>query len=376
MFFLGFRHLGLLLAASLLSLSSCKKDTEIHLKEVEKTYSWAEIPHLSGLTQVILSTGRDATSLYLQSPTYLGVVTPGVRSQRYFLGYLSYLPADVNVRIPIGPNFLAVPRADTLIALIRPTEPISGSSGTTIGLRRLDPRALSTSYPGSALQQTPFAAINAQSYLLAGYRSQTATGNPLLRLVLAQVTLQALADGYQRLQAQPLVVDFPDHPAFDGASYVGRITPIDDYFLVDCGRNGGYKVRQDGTINRVYTANAPITACYKWQGLVYAHSATSDLLVSMDNGETWRTFTNAPSFFGQSEFRVIADSLVGFVRATHQLYTLRWGSPATPRIRELKNDGLGQVALNGLEQLHDTVYAGTTGGLYKRPLNTFFESAP
>ncbi|RZL08237.1 MAG: hypothetical protein EOO62_15690 [Hymenobacter sp.] len=351
--------------------TACKKEVEIQVREVPKTYSWAETPHLTGLARVILGMGKDERALYLQSPSYLGVVAPGSLGQRYFLGYLSYLPADVNVRLPIAPTFLAVPQLDTLVALIRPTEPISNYSGTTIRLRQLDPRAQSTSYPGSLLQQTPFAAISAQNYLLFGYRSLTATNMPVLRLVLARVTL----DNNQHLQTQSRVLDFPGSPAFDATSYVGTITAIDDYFLVDCGRNGGYKVRQDGTISRVYP-EAQVATFYKWQGLIYAHTYRNTLLLSADGGETWRTFTNAPSFLSQSDFRIIADSLVGYVRTTHQLYTLRWSSPGTPRIRELKNDGMAQVTITGLEQLHDTVYAGTTGGLYRRPLKAFFEAAP
>lgn len=351
--------------------SACKKEVEIQVREVPKTYSWAETPHLTGLARVILGMGKDERALYLQSPSYLGVVAPGSLGQRYFLGYLSYLPADVNVRLPIAPTFLAVPQLDTLVALIRPTEPISSYSGTTIRLRQLDPRAQSTSYPGSLLQQTPFAAISAQNYLLFGYRSLTAANVPVLRLVLARVTL----DNNQHLQTQSRVLDFPGSPAFDATSYVGTITAIDDYFLVDCGRNGGYKVRQDGTISRVYP-EAQVATFYKWQGLIYAHTYRNMLLLSADEGETWRTFTNAPSFLSQSDFRIIADSLVGYVRTTHQLYTLHWSSPGTPHIRELKNDGMAQVTITGLEQLHDTVYAGTTGGLYRRPLKAFFEAAP
>ncbi|MGI4883906.1 MAG: hypothetical protein ACRYFR_02985 [Janthinobacterium lividum] len=39
----------------------------------------------------------------------------------------------------------------------------------------------------------------------------------------------------------------------------------------------------------------------------------------------------------------------------------------------MKNDGLEYTDFADLAQLGDTVYLGTTSGLFKRPLSNFFE---
>jgi hypothetical protein len=45
-------------------------------------------------------------------------------------------------------------------------------------------------------------------------------------------------------------------------------------------------------------------------------------------------------------------------------------------VHPLKSNGLGKADFTDIVQLGDTVYLGTTGGLFKRPLNKFFEAAP
>lgn len=58
------------------------------------------------------------------------------------------------------------------------------------------------------------------------------------------------------------------------------------------------------------------------------------------------------------------------------MFTVQWLSPTKLRLRELKNDGLNYADFSDLVQLGDTVYLGTTNGLFKRPLAKFFESKP
>ena len=70
----------------------------------------------------------------------------------------------------------------------------------------------------------------------------------------------------------------------------------------------------------------------------------------------------------------MGDSLVGISHGviTNSLFTLRWLNANTIRLREVKNDGLGYADFSDLVQLGDTVYLGTTNGLFKRPLSNFF----
>ncbi|WP_210516697.1 hypothetical protein [Hymenobacter terricola] len=247
-----------------------------------------------------------------------------------------------------------------------------------IHLLKLDPQA--TTYKStlaeSSMRESRFAALNQNHYLLFSYR-RTPTGptDPVLRLVLAHIVPNA----FQRLQVQSQqVLDFPNS-TFDAGSYTSQITAIDDYFLVGSESNafynpGIFKVKQDGTIRRV-SPQTGVTAFYKWQGKVYAQTFDDKLLVSTDNSETWTTYANTPSLLRSSGFRLIGDSLVGFIRPFNQLYSLRWNG-GTGRVRELKNDGLGEAAITDIQQLGDTVYVGTTSGLFKRLKTVFFESKP
>ena len=131
-------------------------------------------------------------------------------------------------------------------------------------------------------------------------------------------------------------------------------------------------IREDGTIKRVFGANET-DICYKWQGILYAVEEYNSILLSKDDGETWQRATGTPDAFNFTSYHTVSDSLVVVTHGSdNQIFTLKWqGSNYT--IRALKNDGFGQGDITGLEQLGDTVYVGTTGGLFKRPLSQFFE---
>jgi hypothetical protein len=66
---------------------------------------------------------------------------------------------------------------------------------------------------------------------------------------------------------------------------------------------------------------------------------------------------------------------VNYGAASNDLFTLRW-RPDCYTTRPSKNDGISNAAITDLIQLGDTVYLGTTNGLFKRPLSKFFESKP
>ncbi|MBF9222733.1 hypothetical protein [Hymenobacter ruricola] len=363
-------RLALLLAAGL-SFSACKKDTDVQIKEVDKTYSWVEEKTFFGLNKVLLSTGKDASSLYLQTASAVWKAAPGVSGQPY-LSVLGFAGTDVSVRFPLAADVYARPLTDTLVRVTPYANAADSDYSVDIRLHQLDPQAITyKALAGESSQgDYQFAAINQNRYLLLGYR-RTAAGptDPAIRLVLAPVTF----DAFRVLQVQPRVLTLPGVVPTAGA-YILRITAIDDYFLVALTGGSVFKIKQDGSV-RLVSSQDNVTAFYKYQGQVYAHAGLSNLLVSADAGETWRTYTGVPSVLRSSGFKVLGDSLVGYVRPFNQLYSLRWNG-GTGRVRELKNDGLGQTAITGIEQLRDTVYVTTTGGLFKRPLKTFFESKP
>lgn len=355
-----------LLVAS--SLAACKKEVEIQIKEVDKTYSWAEIKRLYGTDKVILNTGKDANSVFMQTPSLLGILSPlknpPVKNRfGYYITAFAALPNDVSLKVPIGPVFLTFPARDTLLQLTRTTEPVTSSYNAYINLRQLDPRA--TSIIRTSTSWLPFGAINRNNTLLFGYRTPTFND---LRFVLAKVNVTA--GGPLQAQSRTVIISAPAGRAY---SSIRWIKAVDDYFLVNC--DGGlYKIREDGSAKQVFGANST-DDCYKWQGVLYAVEEYNSILISKDDGETWQRSTGAPDAFTFTSYHVIGDSLIGAAHGagSNYLFTLRWNGP-NYRIRALKNDGLGQGSISGIEQLGDTVYVGTTSGLFKRPLNAFFET--
>ena len=365
-----FRRTSLLLQlAIIMTFSACKKETEIQIKEVEKTYSWKEDRHSYGLSKVILGLGQDASSLYLQSPGMLNQILPGakVSAKPYFQNLNIRLPSDVQIRVPLATTIFAFPWTDTVVTVAPYANAVNPEYSADISLHKLDPQALTYSV---SLSDYSLAAINRNNYLLLGYRrAPTTAGAPVLRLVLAHATFSA----FQRVQVQSQTIDFPVPPIY-GAPSITHITAIDNYFLVSQSGGGLYKVTENGAIRLVSTENS-VTATYKWQGNVYAQLLNSSLLVSADAGETWTSYANVPSYLRTSGFRVLGDSLVGYIRASNQLYSLRWNGNKG-RVRELKNDGLGETAITDIALLGDTVYVSTTSGLFKRPKAAFFDSKP
>jgi hypothetical protein len=352
---------------------ACKKEVEKFVIQ-DKVYSWAPTAGLYGKQQIILNMTKDAAALYLQHPGLMTTVSPVPAANLasrglYIYGAYTGFSSDLDLRLPMSAAFIATPALDTLVYLIRPREPVSSTSATRIRLRQLDPLALRVE-PNSVINKEAFGAIDRNNYFLFSYYS---TNRAALRFVLSQVTLQPFGTS-ALLQAKSRTIAIP-RTILSVNSAVRWIIAVDDYFLVNCEDEGLFKVREDGSFKRVFGPNYTDT-CYKWQGAVYMVESFSSVLKSTDDGETWQRYTGTPDAFNASTYHVVSDSLVGVKHGlVSLLYTLRWNGSAY-RLRELKSDGLGQGSLTGLEQLGDTVYIGTTSGLYKRPLSKFFESRP
>lgn len=353
--------------AALFLTTACKKEVEkIVVQEVDKVYSWQQIKRLYGLENTILGMGKDDNSIYTQTPGLLGILTPPknppVKNRfGYYLNAAAGLPTSVDIKVPISATFLAVPFQDSLIELIRPTEPVNNSFKGLIRLRQLDPEAI-----GITLLNTrwlPFGAVNRNNFLLFGYYVAAHTD---IRLVLSKVSVSGA--GNLQAQSRTIRISSPTQPY----SSIKWVVAIDNYFLINCDA-GLYKIQEDGTSRRVFGGNTT-DVCYKWQGLLYAVEEYNSILLSKDEGETWQRATGTPDAFNFTSYHTVSDSLVAITHGgDNQIFTLKWkGSNYT--IRALKNDGFGQSEINGMEQLGDTVYVGTTSGLFKRPLSKFFET--
>ena len=341
-----------------LALESCKKETEIQIREtqVDKKYSWSEVPSLYGLNRVILSTGNDGQSIYLQQPNFFTRFI----NQNPRRGLMTSIgpPSDVNMRLPIGAQIFAYPLTDTTLVICRNKEPLN--SQAYVELRRFDPTAIRFNTRVFTLSKCM--AINKNNYLLAPYDNRR-SDRPLTFL-LAAVTPGTL--GGPPVTASTRQVVIPRNVS--SGAYVRNLEAIDDYFLVNLGDAGIYKIKQDGSYRQVH-GPAIADAFYKWNNTVYAPVEYNEMLISTTDGDTWQRASGTPTHFTLANYYSVRDSLVGVYQ--NAIYTLRWNRPRFTS-RFLKNDGLERATITGVEYLHDTVYVATTSGLFARPVKEFF----
>ncbi|TGE07786.1 hypothetical protein [Hymenobacter fodinae] len=362
------------------SATACTKEVEKIVVQ-EPTYSWSEVKQLSGSQKIIIQLTTDKKTLYLQQPGIFGHITPLASvprppDQGYFQikSYLTDpLPYDIKNRLPMNASLFLKPTqvGDSVLNVYTTANPPFSNFISEIRLRRIDKTAdrfVNNRYSPYAA----FGAISSNNYSLVGYT--TISGDRSLHFVLSKLTLPAQTRLAVEVTSRTVTIPL------DNTSDFYTISAIDDYFLVSNANDGIYKIRENGTVRKV--VNSPqtfTTAYYKDRGTLYAIQGDYQysILISTDDGETWQRSTGLPDFFRVSTFYPVGDSIVGVSHgiANNALYTLRWQG-ARYRVRFLKSDGLNQADFTDLVQLGDTVYLGTTNGLFRQPLKTFFESKP
>ncbi|WP_223651041.1 hypothetical protein [Hymenobacter psoromatis] len=387
--------------AFLVLATACKKEIETITVPVDKAYSWTEVKYLVNYQRNVLRVMPGTNTLNLQETGSFEVLSPIPGSAEqvangYYTGFghkLSRtwvpdpLPWDVRNAVPMNANFYANPNgyrdvnSDTILT-IYPTKFFD--RGTQLHLHGLDPTA--TQFENFLIgSRYPFGVINRNNYLLCSYRTTNTQENAfhliLTKLVNTSVTGSTTTSTTQ-ISSQLIRLPTPGPSQFSFKSFWA----IDDYFLVWCDYAGLYKIYQDGTVKQVNGppnfTSGPVspTTIYKWKGTVYSlqqgSGGDATFYTSTNDGETWQQITGFNQALTFSTFYPVGDSLVGITHGiiTNSIYTLRWLSANSIRLRELKNDGLGYNDFADLAQLGDTVYLGTTGGLFKRPLSKFFES--
>lgn len=364
----------LLLGASLLLATACRKEVEkivVQTQVVDRQYSWAPSRQLLGNFNILLGVGKGPNGLYFQQPTGFAALEQKGAGALTYTQYLYRGPTDILVRLPIGPDFFASYSADSLVWLVPNVSPVTSPSGALIRLHQLDPQALRVQRNSYTFNK--FGAIDKNNFLLFPYES--AARDNQNHLVLAQVT--SSADSHPtlpRYDVKPLLLTLPITGGI--APYSPQlVAAIDDYFLVDCGTEGVFKLTERGQYRQVMPAYTGVNAFFKTQGLVCATLDNQRFAVSHDDGESWQISSNGPDL-RFTTLHPVGDSLVGVYHGIGgHLFTFRY-LPAGPhwRLRQLKDDGLNQTDINGLETWGDTVYLATSSGLFKRPLSKFFES--
>lgn len=366
-----YSFLGALLVALL--VSACKKEVEViqiqkEIVEVEKRSSWTEMSDFVGNFKILLGLSKTPNGLYFQQPYGFGGIT--TRQNRPIVEqYIYDFPTDISVRVPLGANYF-VTYYDSLVAFTPTNAPILSGATEFIYLKRLDKQArrVRKNYYTFA----KFGAINRNDYLLFAYETAAGDVDNKLRFILSQVTTGSYPYS-SRPKVTPKVISIPLAGSGAYPSYPSLITAIDDYFLVDCGKDGVYRIQQDGTWKQVINTWMSTTCFYKWQDRVYILG--EKIGYSTDNGNTWTFGGQNPDIFHFNTYHVIGDSLVGVFHGTanNKIFT-RKITDTQYKVRLLKDDGLRQSDISGLESWGDTVYIATTSGMFKRPLAKFFES--
>ena len=379
--------------ACLVLAAGCKKEVVTVTVPVDKVYSWMPVKQVWGNQTTILGMTAGTNTINVQAIGRFEVLSPlpgstelgqngyytGLGKSRTWFG--DPTPFDIRNRIPMNANFYANPggyreiSSDTVLS-IYPTAYFDGPA--YLHLRQLDPHAVQfeNNLAGS---QYPFGAINRNNYLLCSYYTDYSATNKGFNLVLTKlttgpVTAPPLITPRTLLSSRLIRVPTPD----PSERQVKKIWAVDDYFLVWCTYAGFYKVQQDGTVTPLNGPSNP-TAVYKWQGTVYAiqpnSTGSTTFYTSTNDGGTWQQVAGFNQGLTFSSFYPVGDSLVAITHGiiTNNIYTLRWLNANTIRLRELKTDGLGYADFADLVPLGDTVYLGTTNGLFKRARKQFFE---
>ena len=386
------------IVSALLASSACRKEVEkLVVQEVDKQYSWAEVKHLINYQRNVMRVTKGTNTLNLQETGRFEVLSPipGSAEQAangYYTGFdhlsrtwgFDPLPWDVRNAVPMNANFYANPNgyrdinSDTVLT-IYPTKFLD--VGTRLHLRDLDPAA--TQFENSLFgSRYPFGVINRNDYMLCGYHT-TNVRESAFHLVLSKLVNSASKGstfsnlpGTTQISSQLIRIPTPDRSQFSAKTFWA----VDDYFLVWCDNYGLFKITQDGSfqqVNGTFTqATGPVnpTAVFKWKGVVYAIQNGGTIWTSANDCASWQRIDGFHPALSYLSFYPVGDSLVGISHGviTNSLFTIRWLNANTIRLREVKNDGLGYADFSDLVQLGDTVYLGTTNGLFKRPLSIFF----
>lgn len=341
-----------ILFLALVGFIACKKNVEIVEVPTEKQTSWMEVPGFSGTGRILLGSGRSDAALYFQQP-YFFTEYKNSKITQYGAG----LPTDIDIRLPISSRFTATAYSDTILRIFSNTNPITSPTGGYFNLKQIDPaaRAIQT-------RAVPFRAmaINENGVLALVY----ATGQPHFNLLLMKVKTSADYPYVDTVFTKKVRIDKTSL-----AAYIRQVETVGDYFLVGIPGQGLYKIREDGAVTKVEFLKA-IDAFYTWQGKVYGHAEWGTAYVSDNNGDSWQALEGIPAFMTSSGFYTVKDSLIGANR--DNIYTLKWENNRFTT-RFLKNDGLENVQINGVEVLKDSVYVATTAGLFVKPIAVFFE---
>jgi hypothetical protein len=330
-------------------------------KEIERQYSWKEVTYFTNEDKIIINTSRDENRIYFQhlgSLTYYSLKNNISEINSYY-GFS--LPFDTRIKLPIKNYFIPAPAPwqDSLL-ILHGLNPIGDGYSNVINLTKIDTSFYKLVYPNI---KDEIMVINNNGVLLIHYYDNNRERNNY-KFILLGVKHSSNYPFIDTTFTKTIEIERNEH------SYLRYFTSFDDYFIIDLGYDGVYKMNQDGSYKKVINDFGIFNYVYKYNNILYAYSERSFVYKSNDEGDNWTKYSTNNLLLRFGKHSIIADSLVGFWE--DNLYTQIWNGNEY-KIRFLKNDGLEYKQITGIEYLGDSVYVGTLSGLFVKPLSTFFD---
>lgn len=342
---------------------SCTEEKIVNIEvEVDKKYSWEEVRGFSGSSKIFVGSGKSGDTVYFQQ---LNAHTQmfGNKVIKYW-GFGGM--ADLSYIYPFNGGLTAVLNGETTLSICNLNG--AGGLGSTANtlymyLTELDQRFDYLQKPWNLNQ---LIAINESKQILFRYKLK-GYDSTLSMMLVSFSTLPGDWKNIDTLSTKIITIGLENAVA-NSITYIGGFK---NYFLVgfdqyDCLI---YKVYTDGSYKLLDRCGS---IRYVFEHLNRLYFLTDRGLFASDNDA--ETIYQVAELYGvdrTTKFRSIGDSIVGF--NDDYLYTMNFNNNAV-NFRLLKNDGLIDKGITGMEVLNDTVYVCTYSGLYKKPIKTFFES--
>ncbi|NLO19755.1 MAG: hypothetical protein GX121_07770 [Ignavibacteria bacterium] len=340
-------------------------DEKIVTVEVMKENSWQEEKGFRDIKKVTLSTGCYENTLYFQHPKHHTEIENGKISQFAWLD----MPNSIDFALPFYQGLVTSPvyliHNDPTLIVSNLKASYSRDGYLRVNLLEID--SLFRKVLNPILGK--WMAINDKKQILFQYEQNIVKNKTLMLLDISTAyndnAPYNAPHEISLLKSKTITID----SFFLGWPDPYYIRSFDDYFFIQWAHSNFYKIYSDGSYKRIPNVQNTYSL-FKYKGNLYAYSYF-ELYISRDQGETWRLFAELNDFSKQIEFYNINDSLVYSHRDA--LYTVNFESNFI-NSRELKNDGLEDRFITGIEVLNDTVYIATYSGVFKKSIYKFFES--
>ncbi|HPI20042.1 MAG TPA: hypothetical protein PKY56_06690 [Candidatus Kapabacteria bacterium] len=351
----------ILLLISFFLLLACTEE-KIVTVEVIKENSWIEVKGLRYKDKITLSSGSYENSLYFQHPNYFTEISQNKIKKSFNLD----MPDNFDFKLPISQGIIVcpysllfpIPDTDILVTNLKADD----EKNLLINLKEIDSSFKNVVSPF----YSKWMAINKKRQILLQYSSNTQ--NDEVKLMLLNIATKNEQDpvknialtGSKTISIKIDRLDDTKNPIF--------MIAIDDYFLVQWKERNFYKIYSDGSFKKLESNENFEVIKYNNDIIAYSYYK---LYISKDNGENWQPLAVLNNFSYDVDFYNIQDSLI--YTYMDKIYTMSFQNDLVYS-RELKNDGLEDRYISGIEVLYDTVYVATYAGIFKKSINKFFES--